>query len=306
MNFFLKNTFLFIVICSSGFVAQAQTDTVLLKKHLTFLTKEIGIRNFQNLPALNQAADYIKTTLLQYADTVYEQPYELKGKIYRNIIASYGPKNAARIIIGAHYDVCGYQAGADDNGSGVAGFLELARLFKGQKLAQRIDLVAFTLEEPPFFKSNWMGSYIHAKSLYDEKVEVIGMLSIEMIGYYSDAKHSQKYPIPLLSLLYGNVGNFVTLCTNVQKGAFVKKFTRNFIRTKNIKAHPFSAPAWLPITDRSDQRCYWKFGYSALMITDTALYRNFNYHKPSDTMERLDYKRMAKVIDGIATVLLAY
>ena len=285
---------------------QAQTDTILLKKHLTFLTKEIGIRNFQNLKALNEAADYISQIFKMYADTVYEQPFVVNGRTYKNIICSFGPQDASRIIVGAHYDVCGYQAGADDNGSGLAGLLELARQLKGQKLIQRIDLVAFTLEEPPFFKTKSMGSYVHAESLYKEKVTVTGMISLEMIGYFSDEKHSQKYPIPGLNLLYGNVGNFIILGTNVRKGKFARRFSRQFKKKCRVKTHPFTAPSWLPITDRSDNRCYWEFGYSALMINDTALYRNFEYHKPTDTMERLDLKKMAEIMNTLTTVLVNY
>lgn len=300
-----KHFLIFFLLLKIAFL-QAQTDTILLKKHLTFLTKEIGIRNFQNLKALNQAADYISETFKMYSDTVYEQPYVVNGRTYKNIICSFGERTAPRIIVGAHYDVCGYQVGADDNGSGVAGLLELARQLKGQKLTQRIDLVAFTLEEPPFFKTNWMGSYVHAESLYKEKANVTGMISIEMIGYFSDKKHSQKYPIPGLNLLYGNVGDFIILGTNVRKGKFARRFTHRFKNKSSVKTHPFTAPSWLPITDRSDNRCYWKFGYSALMINDTALYRNFEYHKPTDTMERLDYKRMAGVMNAVTEVLINY
>jgi Peptidase family M28 len=302
----MKKTLIILFFLVKMTISQAQTDTILLKKHLIFLTKEIGIRNFQNLKALNEAADYISATFKMYADTVYEQPYVVNGRTYKNIICSYGDKNAARIVVGAHYDVCGYQAGADDNGSGVAGLLELARQLKGQKLTQRIDLVAYTLEEPPFFKSKLMGSYVHAESLYKEKAAVIGMISIEMIGYFSEAKHSQKYPIPGLNLLYGNVGDFVILGTNVRKGKFARRFSHRFKKLNTIKVHPFTAPSWLPITDRSDNRCYWKFGYSALMINDTALYRNFEYHKPTDTMERLNLSKMAAVMNGVTQILINY
>lgn len=275
------------------------SDTTLIKTHLTAITKTGRFRTYKNIDQLNKTAEYIKSVFIQFSDSVLIQEYSVNGQVYKNVICSFGTENIKRIIVGAHYDVCGNQEGADDNASGVVGLLELSRLLKGQKLNQRIDLVAYTLEEPPFFRTEYMGSYIHAKSLIDSKTEVYGMISLEMIGYFSDEKKSQSYPIGLLSLFYGNKGNYITLVKKFGARPFSRKFCRKYKSTKAIRTKKFTAPPALPGIDFSDHLNYWKFGFSALMLTDTSFFRNKNYHEPSDTMETLDIKRMAKVIDGV-------
>lgn len=186
----------------------------------------------------------------------------------------------------------------------MVGLLELARLFKGQKIKYRIDLVAFSLEEPPYFRTELMGSYIHAKYLADRKIDIFGMVSLEMIGYFNDEKKSQTYPIPILSTFYGNKGNFITLVRKFGSGRFARKFCRRFKSSKFVRTKKFTGPASLQGIDYSDHLNYWKFGFSALMITDTAFYRNKHYHQPGDTIETLDLVRMAKVIDSVFKALV--
>jgi Zn-dependent M28 family amino/carboxypeptidase len=275
------------------------SDTTIIRRHLFSLTNTNGFRSYDNLTALNKTADYINTVFQEFSDSVATQEFLVNGQTYKNIICSFGTENSKRIIIGAHYDVCEQQQGADDNASGVVGILELARLLRGQKLHYRIDLVAYSLEEPPFFKTEMMGSYVHAKSLADSKADIYGMISIEMIGYFKDEKKSQSYPIGILSLFYGNKGNFITLVKKFGSGKFARKFCSEFKSAKTIRTKKFSGPKCLSGIDFSDHLNYWKFGFSALMITDTAFYRNKNYHKATDTIETLDLKRIAKVIDGI-------
>jgi len=293
-----------ILLSLSYFVCFGITDITLLKKHLTNITKTAGYRNPENLTQLNAIANYIKADFLKYSTKVSFQEYKVNGKIYKNVICSFGTENQQRLIIGAHYDVCGDQEGADDNASGVVGLLELARQLKGQKLNKRIDLVAYTLEEPPYFRTEHMGSYIHAKALKDQKVEVSGMLSIEMIGFFSDKENSQRYPIAEMSNVYGKKGDYITLVSTGEKGKFVKDFIQHFKQSKFIKTKEFNAPRSLSGIDFSDHLNYWNFGYSAMMITDTSFYRNKNYHRKTDKMETLDIPRMAKVIDGIYLALL--
>lgn len=280
-------------------------DTTLIKSHLKAITKTKNFRTHKNVDQLNQTADYIKNIFSQYSENVSFQEYTVNGQVYKNVICSFGTEHKKRIIVGAHYDVCGDQEGADDNASGVVGLLELSRLLKGQKLNYRIDLVAYTLEEPPHFRTENMGSYIHAKSLADNKADVYGMISLEMIGFFKDGKKTQSYPIGLLSLFYGNKGNYITLVKKFGAGKFTRKFCREFKSTKAIRTKKFAGPPALPGIDFSDHLNYWKFGYSALMITDTAFYRNKNYHEETDTMETLDIPRMAKVIDGVFASLTA-
>lgn len=294
--------FTFLLLTSYCF-ATTISDTTIIKSHLTAITKTGKFRTYKNIDQLNKTADYIKTVFSQYSDSVFIQEYSVNGQIYKNVICSFGTENKKRVIVGAHYDVCDNQEGADDNASGVVGLLELSRMLKGQKLNQRIDLVAYSLEEPPYFRTEYMGSYIHAKSLVDNKTEVYGMISLEMIGYFKDEKKSQSYPVGLLSLFYGNKGNYITLVKKFGAGQFTRKFCRKYKSTKVIRTKKFTGPPALPGIDFSDHLNYWKFGFSALMLTDTAFFRNKNYHEPTDTMETLDIKRMAKVIDGVFSTL---
>ena len=285
-------------------LAQNVSDTNLVRQHLIKVAQTEKFRNYKNIDQLNATADYIRSVFLTYADTVYTQEYSVDGNIYKNVIASYGLHHAKRIVVGAHYDVCEDQQGADDNASGTVGLLELARLLKGQPLPHRVDLVAYTLEEPPYFRTENMGSYIHAKSLSEEGAEVFGMVSLEMIGYFSDKKKSQSYPIGLLSLFYGNKGDYITLVRKFGAGKFARRFAKKYKAQHSIRTKKFTAPAALPGIDFSDHMNYWKFGYSALMLTNTSFYRNKNYHKPTDTIETLDIYRMGKVIDGVYSTLI--
>lgn len=284
--------------------ANNYADTNQIKKHFISISKTHEYRNYHNINLLDSTAGYIFSQFNLYADTVYFQEYKVNGSIYKNVICSFGSKNLKSIIIGAHYDVCGNQEGADDNASGIIGLLELARLLKNQKPNYRIELVAYSLEEPPFFKTENMGSYIHAKSLLDNKIDVYGMICLEMIGYYKNEKESQTYPIGLLKIFYGNIADYITLVRKYCAGRFANKFSRNFKHSKTINTKKFSGPKFLPGVDFSDHLNYWKFGFSALMITDTSFYRNENYHQKSDKMETLDLGKMAKVIDGVFIALL--
>lgn len=293
-----------LLLFTNNTFAKPLSDTTLIKSQLITLTKTQTPRSYENISQLDKTADFIKSIFVQYSDSVFNQIYSVEGRKYQNVICSFGTENVQRIIIGAHYDVCEHQQGADDNASGVVGLLELARMLKGQKLNYRIDLVAYTLEEPPFFRTNYMGSYIHAKSLFDNNINVFGMISLEMIGYFKDEKKSQDYPLNFLSLFYGSKGNYITLVKKFDAGKFVNKFCNKFKATKSIRTKKFVGPANLTGIDFSDHLNYWKFGFSALMISDTGFYRNKNYHQKTDTIETLDLFRMSKVIDGVFESLI--
>ncbi|MFD2784437.1 M28 family peptidase [Hymenobacter rubripertinctus] len=177
-------------------MTQAAADTARLRRHLVALTTTPEPRNYRHQASLNQAADYVKAELAAAGGQPTEQPYEVEGQRYHNVLAHFGPETGPRLVVGAHYDVCGEQPGADDNGTGVAALLELARLLGRQpNLPYRVDLVAYTLEEPPFFRTKQMGSYVHAQSLHAAGVPVRGMVALEMLGYYDDRKGSQDYPL---------------------------------------------------------------------------------------------------------------
>ena len=304
-SFFQAIVLLLLSSCSTDrSIIDRHSDKSDIEKHLMVITKTEGFRNYQNSKVLNFVADYIYKHFEKYCDTVYYQTYTVNGVEYKNVVGSIGPKNSERIIVGAHYDVCGEQEGADDNASGVVGLLELAQLLKGRELKYRIDFVAYSLEEPPFFRTHFMGSYVHAKSLNDAKVRVKGMICLEMIGYFSDKPKSQEYPLPHKTLIYGDKANYIMIVEKMGNNGFaddVKGLMKNaeFLDTKSIKA-----PSIVTGIDFSDHRNYWEFGYSALMITNTSFYRKANYHEPTDKLETLDLNRMASVIDEVYFALM--
>ena len=281
-----------------------KADHELIVEHLRRITKTDGYRNYQNIPLLNQTADYILSVFSQYADTAWLQSYDVGGNIYQNVVCRFGMSKKPVIIVGAHYDVCGNQEGADDNASGVTGLLELARLLHGSSIGYPIELVAYSLEEPPYFRTSQMGSYVHAKSLHDEHSDVYGMLVLEMIGFYSDEKGSQNYPVKPMKAVYGTKGDFILLAKRAGAGTFVNRFSSEFNKTAELPVKNIKAPAKIQGMDFSDHLNYWLFGYDALMVTNTAFYRNKNYHRQTDTMETLDIPRMASVIDGVYRTLL--
>lgn len=283
-----------------------KADTARVTAHLRAITKTDGYRNYKNTALLARTAAYIHGVFAQYADTAFYQPYRADGRTYRNVVCRFGSRpDRPVMVIGAHYDVCGDQQGADDNASGVVALLELARMLHGATLSRPVELVAYTLEEPPFFRTPYMGSNIHAQSLKASGREVYGMAAIEMIGYFSDDPHSQDYPVKPLKIAYGTRGDYIMLVRRSGHGEFVRNFSARFagaqtaLETSNLKA-----PGKIRGIDFSDHLNYWNAGYDALMVTNTAFFRNKNYHQPSDTMETLDIPRMSQVIDAIFHALV--
>ncbi|WP_261990042.1 M28 family peptidase [Hymenobacter puniceus] len=283
----------------------ATADTSRLRQHLIALTSTPEPRNYQHLPSLNLAASYIEQQLKALGAQPTRQPYEVQGATYYNVVGRFGPATGPRLIIGAHYDVCGEQPGADDNGTGVAALLELARLLGQQPaLPYGIELVAYTLEEPPFFRTPQMGSYVHARALHEAGVPIRGMVALEMLGYYDDRRGSQEYPFGPLEWIYGSRGNYVTVAQKFGNGRFGRQFARRYKGLATLPVRRFKAPAWLPGIDFSDHLNYWQFGYPAVLLTDTAFYRNKHYHQPTDTLARLDMRRLALAVDALLATLL--
>ena len=274
-------------------------DTLQIKQDLDSIIKTDSFRTYQNINILNKVADYIKRQFQLVSDSVVEQKYNFRDTKYKNIICSINTDKKERVIIGAHYDVCGDQDGADDNASGVAGLLELARIMKDTKLDYRIDFVAYSLEEPPFFRSDFMGSHIHSKYLYDNKIPVKGMISLEMIGYFDDKPNSQDYPLGFLSWFYGDKADYIMVAQKYWNGRFSNDIKYLMKKNNLIPTKSFKAPRFVPGIDFSDHLNYWDYGYSAVMITNTSFYRNNNYHKKSDKLETLDLKRLALTIDEL-------
>jgi hypothetical protein len=281
----------------SSWLHGQEVDKTIVSKHLKYIIEDCPDRNFANTKSLNKCAEYIFNVFAKYGDSTVYQEFYADDSLYRNVITSFGPKNAERIIIGAHYDVCGNQDGADDNASGTVGLLELARLLsESTNLNKRIDLVAYTLEEPPFFRTEFMGSYVHANYLKENNIPVYGMICLEMIGYFNDTKGSQRYPLGVLKLFYGSRGDYITCVRRFSGGKMARMFKHKFNNKKLIRTKSFTGPANLTGIDFSDHLNYWHFDYSAVMITNTGFFRNQNYHEETDKIETLDIDRMSAVI----------
>ncbi len=277
-----------------------KANTKVLYKHVEFLTEITPSRNYLNLNSLQKVVDYIKTEFEKIGGSPVEQKWIAEKNEYSNIIASYNPTKKRRLIVGAHYDVCGDQPGADDNASAVAGLLESARMVFENKpeLDYGIDFVAYCLEEPPFFGTELMGSYVHAKSLNDNNVNVMGMICYEMIGYFSDEPNSQDYPSPELAKLYPDTANFIIVVGVEKYHDFNLRVHQLMSKDSGIDVQVISFPNFNDLAGLSDQRNYWHFGYQALMINDTSFIRNPHYHEKSDTIETLDFAKMTEVINS--------
>ena len=272
---------------------------------MKFLTQIQPPRNYKNLDSLNNVAQFIYDHFESFKLEVSFQEYEVDGKIYKNVIGILNPHLDKTLIVGGHYDVCGDIQGADDNASAVAGVIESARQLSklSNKINFSIQFVCFTLEEPPYFNTKNMGSYIHAQSLKEENIDVIGMINYEMIGYFSDEEGSQSYPNELMGLLYPTSGNFIANVSNEDSKGFLNILNFDSVK-KNIDSYDFVFPDNFELLYLSDHMNYWDFGFPAIMITDTAFLRNPNYHKESDTIETINFEKMQYVVDMVVNTVV--
>jgi Zn-dependent M28 family amino/carboxypeptidase len=256
-------------------------------------------RDASNLRNLDFVAAYIREELEKSGARTREQPYQAGNRTYRNVIATFGPETKEIIVVGAHYDAAGPYPGADDNASGVAGIIELAQLLGKTNLPVKVELVTYSLEEPPFFRSEYMGSAVHARALKKEGAVVRAMIVVEMIGYFSDAPGSQRFPAPGLRLLYPSQGNFICVVGRMGEAMLVRRIKRSMLEASSLPVYSINVPRSVPGIDLSDHMNYWEEGYPSVMITDTAFFRNPNYHTAADTAEKLDYEKMAQVVLGV-------
>ena len=282
-----------------------------LYKDVEFLTELRPYRNYENLDSLAKVVDYLKREFNEMGLVPSLQPWIADGNEYNNVIASYNTEKSKRLIIGAHYDVCGDQPGADDNASAVAGLLETARMISENQpeLDYRIDFVAYCLEEPPFFGGTQMGSYIHAQSLHEKKADVIGMICYEMIGYFSDKPNSQPYPNPILKTMYPTTANFIAVVAPSKLYNFASKIHKKMRKDSEIDVQLAclkNFDALDGLAGMSDQSSYWQFNYPAVMINDTAFVRNPNYHQQSDTIETLNFDMMRRVVDSTYNAVISF
>ncbi|MDO8747526.1 MAG: protein-L-isoaspartate(D-aspartate) O-methyltransferase [Candidatus Omnitrophota bacterium] len=275
-----------------------------LKRHVRFLSGDIGERNFMQYQNLERAANYIKQEFKKFGYEPTEQVYTLEGKTFRNIIAAKEGKSSLDeiIIICAHYDSVVGSPGADDNASGIAGLLELTRILSQEELDRTIKFIAFTNEEPPFFMSKDMGSFRYAQEAKKRGEDILGVLCLESIGYYSDKKGSQSYPLGF-RFFYPDKGDFIAVVSNFGSADFLRKIVREFRKQSNFPIQFLTAPMFLaPAISFSDHWSFWRFGYKSVMVTDTAFYRNPYYHTAADTYEKLDYTSMRDVVAGLCGV----
>ena len=271
-----------------------------LRQHVKYLAEDCFPRNFLNHDKLEKSVLYIAAEFAESGGVVEIQPFMVKGHEYKNVSVIFGEGKGDTLIVGAHYDSFESTPGADDNASGVAGLIELAKMIGGSDLAKHnIELVAYCLEEPPYFGTHHMGSFAHASAINVQERGVKGVIILEMIGYFDDAWMSQDYPLPLLYLMYPKRGDFITVVGEFGQREFTKKVKLGMKGSTDLPVYSINAPTAVPGIDFSDHRNYWHFHHHAVMITDTAFYRNKQYHKAGDNVELLDYKKMSDVVVAV-------
>jgi Zn-dependent M28 family amino/carboxypeptidase len=263
------------------------------------LSMEIGERNVAHPESYARAADWIAAQLRAAGLAVHEETYAVPG---RNIVAEIRGTSDEIVVIGAHYDSVAGTPGADDNASGVAALLALARHFAHDKPARTLRFVAFANEEPPYFQTEQMGSLVYARGCEARHEKIAAMLSLETMAFFSDAEDSQRYPFPL-SLFYPSRGDFLGFVGNLSSNALVSESVRAFRGEVRMRAESASAPELLPGVGWSDHWSFWQIGVPAVMVTDTAPFRDPNYHLVSDTPDKLDYSRFASAVVGVAAVI---
>jgi Zn-dependent M28 family amino/carboxypeptidase len=275
-----------------------------LRAHVRMLAEAIGERNLWRYGALQRAADYIFENLEAHGYTPRRQTYEISRLPVSNIDAALvGTRWSAEIlVIGAHYDTVNGCPGANDNATGVAAMLELARRFARHPRPRTIRFAAFVNEEPPFFKTEQMGSLMYARAAKERRERVIGMLSLETIGYYSEAPGSQQYPAPV-ARLYPDTGNFIGFVSNVQSARLLMKARRAFKRRTPFPLQSAALPEVIAGVGWSDHWAFWQAGYRAMMVSDTAPFRYPWYHTADDTPDKIDYDKFAHVVDGLEAVV---
>jgi Zn-dependent M28 family amino/carboxypeptidase len=274
-----------------------------LAADVEYLASEIGERNIPHYPQLNAATEFIERSLASAGLQPRRDSYELHGRACHNLEVEIRGTRPQVVVVGAHYDSVFGSPGANDNASGVAGLLALARRFAGKPTAQTLRFVAFVNEEPPYFQTEEMGSLVYARRCQARGDQISAMLSLETIGYFSDAPHSQKYPSPGLGVFYPTTGNFIGFVGNFPSRALVRRAIGVFREQAKILAEGAALPSFVPGVGWSDQWSFWQCGYPAIMVTDTAPFRYPYYHMVSDTPAKLDYDRFALVVSGMEGVI---
>ena len=284
-----------------------QTESELsdeLRRHVVTLSQQIGARSVKAPEGLAAAKRYIEATLEGFDYVVESQEFTVDAVACANLEVEIpgGSRASEIVIVGGHYDSYRMQPGANDNGSGTAAVLELARLLRAHQPARTLRFVAFVNEEPPYYHTSKMGSRVYAKRCRARGEDVVAMLSLETLGYYSDAEGSQEYPA-VLGWLYPSRGNFVGFVGNLSSSALVRRAIGTFRRKVRFPSEGAVLPAFVTGVNWSDHASFWKEGFQAAMVTDTAIFRYPHYHQHSDTPDKLDFDRLARVVDGLVDVV---
>lgn len=289
--------------------APAETETQVslrnrLQRHVSVLATDIGERNTNMRAGLEKAALYIEEQFKGAGYTPAAQVFKAHMQDVRNIeVELPGASRPEEIfIVGAHYDTCVGGPGANDNGTGTAAVIELARLFRDASPGCTIRFVAFVNEEPPHFQTKTMGSWVYASRCKQHKENVVGMLSIETIGCFLDEPGSQQYPFPF-NLAYPDTGNFLGFVSDTGSASFMKECVRVFREKATLPSEGASGPDMIQGIGWSDHWSFYKNGYPAAMVTDTAVFRYEHYHTAQDTPDKIDYARFTLAVEGLRAMI---
>ncbi|HPC02900.1 MAG TPA: M28 family peptidase [Syntrophales bacterium] len=273
--------------------------------HVRELSVRIGSRSFGEREKLKEAGEYVAEILEKAGYRPEFQRYRHGGGEFVNIVATLPGtgKDPSWVVAGAHYDTIRGTPGADDNASAVAVLLEMARLLRGSAFGRTVKLVFFTLEEPPVFRTEFMGSFVFAREARDRDQPVHAMVCLEMLGFFGEGKWRQAYPIPFASLFYPSTPDFIAVVGNWKSRKLVETVADSLRRNGPVPVAALGAPPVVPGLGLSDHRSFWEMGYPAVMVTDTAFYRNPYYHTSGDTLETLDFRRMGELVPALVAVV---
>lgn len=290
----------------SGALPALTGDQRLLAVELRAMVDELcvgGERNLEHREALERAIALVKARLAASGRPVRVESFPSGDSEAHNLVLDLPGRTRDLIVVGAHYDTARGAPGANDNGSGVAALCALAQRFTARKTECSLRFVAFANEEPPRFRTDLMGSRVHAHRASERGETIVAMLALETLGCYSDVEGSQHYPIRLLSLAYPSRGDFVAFVGDLGSRALVRDCVRAFRDDARFPSEGAALPAWVPGVDWSDHASFAAHGVPAVMVTDTAVFRDPHYHRATDTPEKLDYERLARVVEGLEHVL---
>jgi hypothetical protein len=294
-----------------------------LHDHVWLLAGDIGARSLTCAPEnLERAAGYIEHVLKTFGFEPEREEFTVEVMSQRNaqissnnikfpsaqhktwnVIAEARGASPELVIVGAHYDSVYDCPAANDNGSGVAALLEIAGTLKKEKLNKTVRFIAFTNEEPPFFRTADMGSFRHAERCRNRSEKIAGMICLETIGFYTDKANSQSFPHPAFGFAFPTTGNFISFVSNLQSRSLLQRCLKSFRREVKFPSEGISVPGVVKGVDFSDHHNFWKLGYPAVMVTDTAFYRYPHYHEPEDTPDKINYETLARVVDGLTGVV---